>query len=185
VATDIPPAIDARDGFEEVERRIGEDEEVALANTVNNLQLKLSKDKVDGERDSAIQGMAVMKGETMLVKGGGSGTSEVVLAPNAIQIMQTMMGPNQGSRGTSEPHSSDMIPPLRGMSQIGVSLDNGSDVSMTVADSILGKRMAAEDGAAEASGQKLDLSLALNYSAPVGGKTKERKKGGFNRSTRG
>ncbi|KAM0904538.1 hypothetical protein ACQ4PT_017980 [Festuca glaucescens] len=46
LATDIPPAVDAHDGFEEQERRTREDEETALANTVNNLQLKLSKDKV-------------------------------------------------------------------------------------------------------------------------------------------
>jgi hypothetical protein len=175
VAADIPPAVDAQDGFEEEERRTGEEEEAALANTVNKLQLKLSKSTGDGV--GAVQGVDVLEGEAMHGQGGGSGKTEVVLAPNAIQIMQSMLGPDQGSRG-SGPHSSDMIPPMRGLSQIGLSQNSGSDVSMTEADSILGKRMAAEDCAAEAPGQKLDLSLALNYSVPSGGKPKKGRKAG-------
>ncbi|KAM0925007.1 hypothetical protein ACQ4PT_004493 [Festuca glaucescens] len=142
LATDIPPAVDAHDGFEEQERRIGEEEEIALANTVNKLQLKLSKDKEARERDNAARGMDVLPGKHTLMQGGGSGKEEVTLAPNAMQIMQKMASITSDSHGTpSGPHSSDMIPPLRGLSQLGTPL-SGSDVSMADAESILGKRMA-------------------------------------------
>jgi hypothetical protein len=172
VVTDIPPPVDAHDGFEGEERRAGQEEEADLANTVNRLQLNLSKGTEQGA--TAAAGLDGPNGEAIFEKGGGSGKTEVALAPNAMQIMQTVLGQVQDSRG-SGPHSSDMIPPLRGLSHIGLSQNSGSDVSMSEADSILGKRMAAEKGAAEASEQKLDLSLALNY-APGGGKQKKVRK---------
>jgi hypothetical protein len=56
-----------------------------------------------------------------------------------------------------------------------MSQGSGSDVSMTAADTVLGKRMAGESEAPE---QRLDLSLALNYTAPLGGKPKRGRKAG-------
>jgi hypothetical protein len=49
---------------------------------------------------------------------------------------------------------------------------------MADAESILGKRTVGEDDATEGSGQKLDLSLALNYNPPVGAKPKKGRKAG-------
>jgi hypothetical protein len=62
-----------------------------------------------------------------------------------------------------------MIPAIRELtnsSQFGTD----SDVSMTAADSILGKRPADVN---ENPGQKLDLSLVLNLGGNLGGKSKK------------
>jgi hypothetical protein len=76
---------------------------------------------------------------------------------------RTFSGDKQASSG---PHSSDMIPPIRGLAYT-----QHSDVSMSAADSVLGKRTAEEN---EVQGGKLDLSLALNYDAGAGGQPKKR-----------
>jgi hypothetical protein len=61
-----------------------------------------------------------------------------------------------------------MIPAIKGLSNIS-QIGSDSDVSMTAADSVLGKRSA---DANEAPGQKLDMSLALNQRGSLGGKQK-------------
>jgi hypothetical protein len=113
LVTDIPPVVDAHDGFKEQERRTGEEEEISLANTLNKLQLKLSKDKEARERDNATRGMDVVPGKQTFMQGRGSGKEEVALALNAMQIMHTMASLTHDNRGRpSGLHSSDMIPPL-------------------------------------------------------------------------
>jgi hypothetical protein len=64
-----------------------------------------------------------------------------------------------------------MIPPLRGLSHLDISLASGSDVTMKEADSLLGKRMADDS-------QKLDLSLTLHGGATARGKPKKGRKCG-------
>jgi hypothetical protein len=64
--------------------------------------------------------------------------------------------------GSAGPRSSDMIPPMRGISQLQVSFGSAVDVNMIPADSVLGKRPAEEE---EVQGQRLNLSLGLNYGA--------------------
>jgi hypothetical protein len=137
---------------------------MALANTVKNMKLKLGQDDLK------------MPGTPNFVQGGGSGTAEVVLSPTATQLLQKTGMFNAGSRETlSGPHSSDMIPPLQGLSRLEVSFGSGSDVSMTDADSVLGKRQA--DGE-DKSDHKLDLALSLKCRAPYGGKQKKGRKSG-------
>jgi hypothetical protein len=66
-----------------------------------------------------------------------------------------------------------MIPPLRGLSNLEVSFGSETDVSMANADSVLGKRGVEEQ---EVQGGKLDLTLALNYTKPLGGNTRKGQK---------
>jgi hypothetical protein len=97
------------------------------------------------------------------------------IAPEVVQFMREYnvnLVLNQGVR--SGPTSSDMIPAVRGLSNIEVSFGSGSDVSMMAADSILGKRT-AEGG--DMPAQKLELSLGLGIGGQAGGKPKRGKKG--------
>ncbi|KAM0874926.1 hypothetical protein ACQ4PT_037120 [Festuca glaucescens] len=162
---EVPVAVDAYDGFEEGERRTEDAVEIALVNTVNNMNLKLNKEKEDRARVKAGRRTDEMPGAPMFVQGSGSRTVEVVLTPETMKFMKETSPNASGSHSNqSGPHSSDKIPPLRGLSQLEASQGSGSDVSMTVADMVLGKRMAGDDDVPE---QRLDLSLALNYNAPA------------------
>ncbi|KAM0886067.1 hypothetical protein ACQ4PT_029942 [Festuca glaucescens] len=78
-----------------------------------------------------------------------------------MQFMQGRHG--AGSSGSSwmhGPRPNDMIPALQGLSNMQVSFGSMSDVSMPTADTVLGKRAAEEQ---EVQGQRLELSLGLNY----------------------
>jgi hypothetical protein len=161
----IPPVVDAYDGFDTHETGADTMVEDNLANTVNNLQLQL------GSKGGAAD---PMPGTPNFVTGGASNVPVLEVAPLAMQFMQgaakTISGENQASSG---PHSSDMIPPIRGLAYM-----QDSDVSMSAPDSVLGKRTAEEN---EVQGGKLDLSLALNYDAGAGGQPKKGKTGGGHR----
>jgi hypothetical protein len=76
---------------------------------------------------------------------------------NMMQAMSQGSGSKSGSFG---PRSSDMIPPMRGLSNLQVSFGSDGDVVMTPADGVLGKRPADDD---EVQGGRLDLTLGLNY----------------------
>jgi hypothetical protein len=91
-------------------------------------------------------------------------------------VMQAMSHGSGSKGGLHGPHSSDMIPPMKGLSTLQVSFGS-ADVNMVAADSILGKRAAKEE---EVQGERLELSLGLNYgdasmptSAGMGGRDKQ------------
>jgi hypothetical protein len=80
------------------------------------------------------------------------------------QVMEQMRAAATSSRtrtATGGPNSSDMIPPMRGLSNLHVSFGSAADVEMLPADRVLGKRAAGEEE--EVQGQRLELSLGLNY----------------------
>jgi hypothetical protein len=110
------------------------------------------------------------------VEGGGSGTVNIQIALKAMRFMQEAPLAAFWHQGSSfGPHSSDMIPIIRGLAQLDGSNGSSTDVTMTAAaDSILGKRLAEEN---EVQGEKLVLSLGLDYGAPVGGTQKRGKTG--------
>jgi hypothetical protein len=64
------------------------------------------------------------------------------------------------------PRASDMIPALQGLSSLQVSFGSTSDTVMAPADTILGKRVAEE---AEVQGERLELSLGLDYAGHEAG----------------
>jgi hypothetical protein len=172
-AMEIPAAVDARDGFEANEFRTGADVETALDNTVLNMQLKLNQ-------EGAARGDQAMPSVPNFVQGSGSGgmqisdSSQVQLAPGTMEILNATK-PDAGLKSAmAGPRSSDMIPAIRGLSAMEFSQGSGSDVSMSNADSILGKRAAGET---EKQERRLDLSLALNVGGPLGGKPKRGRRG--------
>jgi hypothetical protein len=76
---------------------------------------------------------------------------------NMMQAMSQGSGSKSGSFG---PRSSDMIPPMRGLSNLQVSFGSDGDVVMTSADRVLVKRAADDE---EVQGGRLDLTLGLDY----------------------
>jgi hypothetical protein len=85
---EVPVAVDAHDGFEEGEKRTEDDAvETALANTVNNMRLRLSKDQEEKERLDADRGRDVMPGVPQFVQGGGIGTVDVKIVATAMEFM--------------------------------------------------------------------------------------------------
>jgi hypothetical protein len=160
----IPAAVDAHDGFDAQEKGSEARVEEDLVNTVNNWQLCPN---TGGRSTDA------MPGTPNFVEGGASGGAVLEVTPLAMKFMEdtarVLVGERQASSG---PHSSDMIPVLRGLSNL-----HDSDVSMS--DSVLGKRTAEEN---EVQGEKLDLSLALDYGVAVGGQPKKGKTGGAAKS---
>jgi hypothetical protein len=66
-----------------------------------------------------------------------------------------------------------MIPALQGLSSLQVSFDSVNDVQMQPADTILGKRMADEK---EVQGERLELSIGLNYGGQGSGNTPKKGK---------
>jgi hypothetical protein len=85
-----------------------------------------------------------------------------VIEPNLFQrIQQEHEGRQASSTGQLGPRSSDMIPAMRGLSNLQVSFGSALDVQMANADTVLGKRSAGEEE--EVQGERLDLSLGLNY----------------------
>jgi hypothetical protein len=162
---EIPPTVDAYDGFDTHERGTEAMVEDNLINTVNKLQLQL------GSKNDAAD---PMPGEPNVVEGGASNGAVLEGTPLAMQFMQNAARTFSGDKqATSGPHSSDMIPAIRGLAYV-----QDSDVSMSAADSVLGKRTAEEN---EVQGGKLDLSLGLNYDAGGGGQPKKGKIGGGQR----
>ncbi|KAM0902344.1 hypothetical protein ACQ4PT_019381 [Festuca glaucescens] len=120
---EVPVAVDVFDGFEEGEHRTEDAVETALANTVNSMSLKLNQEKNAMKNEAAGRRTSdVMPGAPMFVQGSGSGKVEMTLTPEAMKFMKETSAHGSGSQGNqSGPHSSDMIPPLRGLSQLDVS----------------------------------------------------------------
>jgi hypothetical protein len=170
-----PQAVDAHDGFEDQECRTKEEIEAALARTVESMNLKLNQERGTAKANQLPSDTNMRPGMPCFEQGGASTGAQVSVIPDAVKLLQYLPMQSGGSRGNgSEPQLSDMIPALRDLSQIGLSLTSDFDVWMPASDTVLGKRMAEEQ---EMQGQKLNLSLALTYSAPTGGKTKRGRKG--------
>jgi hypothetical protein len=175
VSAEIPRPVDDRDGFDARECRTDERVEKDLAATVDRMKLMLGQQGKEPTRADMVPDSLQMPGAPNFVQGDGSGTVMMDIAPEAVQFMRESnanLALNQGGR--SGPTSSDMIPAFRGLSNLEVSFGSGSDVSMTAADSILGKRT-TEGG--DMPAQKLELSLGLGIGGQVRGKPKRGKKG--------
>jgi hypothetical protein len=92
---------------------------------------------------------------------GGPGRTGYIVASEVLEQIKRSGPGTVGTAGGDEPSASDMIPALRGLSNLQVSFGSATDVNMLAADTILGKRAAGEED--EVQGQCLDLSLGLNY----------------------
>jgi hypothetical protein len=87
--------------------------------------------------------------------------SKLVVQPDILDQMRRAGSGIACKSSPSEPHASDMIPAMRGLSNLQVSFGSAKDVDMIPVDRALGKRAAGEEE--EVQGQCLDLSLGLNY----------------------
>ncbi|KAM0905347.1 hypothetical protein ACQ4PT_017443 [Festuca glaucescens] len=121
----------------------------------------------------------------------GQGTAEqgghiqVTMKRDMLAKLQKVQAQSQqeanSGRGSWEhgPRPSDMIPALQGLSSLHVSFGSVNDISMLSADTILGKRTADDQ---EDQGERLKLSLGLDYGSkrngatPKKGKTQELEK---------
>jgi hypothetical protein len=94
-------------------------------------------------------------------------------------MMQAMSQGSGSKSGSFGPRSSDMIPPMRGLSNLQVSFGSDGDVVMTSAERVLGKR-AAEDEEVQGGG----LTSPLDWTMVVTGSGKGvRRRGEMNTRT--
>lgn len=132
------------------------------------------EEKQDQETDQHVEAQANRKSRLSFdlnLEGGGN-SQQYVLNPNMLKHVSPMRYPPlSGMR--SGPASSDMILAMRNLSNTTISLSSETDVFMLPAESVLGKRTAKEN---EVQGQKLELSLALNYAEQAGRIQKKGKK---------
>jgi hypothetical protein len=86
----IPTAVDANDGFEGQEQRAPEEVEMALATTVNNMQLQASQTGAGVGRGGLASDQLQMPGDPQFVVGGGSGTVQLEVAKEAMQFINAV-----------------------------------------------------------------------------------------------
>ncbi|KAK1628378.1 hypothetical protein QYE76_002693 [Lolium multiflorum] len=165
-----PETVDTHDGFEETEKRTSAAVEQGLAETVDKLNLRMSREQQmpgnqGGTKGPVIQEIAPGQQEQKL--------PEMYVNPlfQSLLKKQPFIQPASSS-SHSGARSSDMIPPLRGLDDLDFTYSSASDVSMANADTVLGKRGVEES---EVQGEKLELSLALDYGGHGGGVPKKGK----------
>ncbi|KAK1629703.1 hypothetical protein QYE76_004018 [Lolium multiflorum] len=177
---DMPPLMDdivadayelEQDGFEGEEKATGHDIELNLAAKVDAMQVESS---AGGGRGGSIGGrdasqLIIQFPDDEASPNALANTAQVHISmtPDMLARMQRLQSTAAStSSGGKGPSSNDMIPALRNLSTLQVSFGSASDVSMLPADSVLGKR-GADEG--EVQGERLELSLGLNYGVPANG----------------
>jgi hypothetical protein len=169
VPGDIFQPIGIDDGFDDDEQAVEEDVEQNLLNKIDSMQMEgqvqgAERKQTPGQPRELMGRPSVPiiqfpEEDNAAVAENRQGQANLFINPNILAHMQQMSGDSRG--GTLGPTASDMIPALRGLSNIHVSFGSATDVAMTPVDSILGKRSATEEE--EVQGNRLELSLGLNY----------------------
>ncbi|KAM0929264.1 hypothetical protein ACQ4PT_001709 [Festuca glaucescens] len=169
----VPEAVDARDGFESPEGRGDPQADMDLSVMLSALQVQYPnetltslRERLYTQRERAMAKKAIMPALDQLQK-----ESPPALVVNPIAMMY----------GPLPPRSSDMIPPLRGLSS-WVASEDSADTDMSEVNSVLGKRLAShteESGDSEGDGR----ALVVHGSAGIGsaqkrGKVKSNSEGG-------
>jgi hypothetical protein len=162
---DIVPGYDllpvgARDGFEEQDQEEEPAMEQNLLDSVEAMQMEQSTPNQDlnnqirtNQQEPIIQ---FPEEEYQPVD-----QTNIYVHPQVMEQMRAAATSSRTRTATGGPNSSDMIPPMRGLSNLQVSFGSAADVEMLPADRVLGKRAAGEEE--EVQGQRLELSLGLNY----------------------
>jgi hypothetical protein len=181
VSEAVPEHGDTPDGFEGRELAAPPEEEMKLAARVDAMQVEAGQARHPSDRprgrDTAEPIIQFPEEEAQGESEGRECYMHVGMTADMLAHMQKMQqgqegGVSSGSWGQS-PRPSDMIPALQGLSSLQVSFGSVGDVSMPPVDTVLGKRGAEEP---EVQGQRLELSLGLNYGhKQVGGKAKKGK----------
>jgi hypothetical protein len=179
---DMHRVVDA-DGFEGKEVAAPPEEELNLVAKVDAMQMEASRmrkgqegrvQKVLEDRD-APQPIVQFPEEDNPGEGHGTDNLQITMTADMMMHMQQLQAKaTSTSSGGRVLSSKEMIPAMRNLSNLQVSFGSASDTPMPPADSVLGKRGAEES---EVQGERLELSLGLNYGAKEdGGMLKKGKK---------
>ncbi|KAM0927888.1 hypothetical protein ACQ4PT_002131 [Festuca glaucescens] len=169
------------DGFEGKEVAAPLEEELNLAAKVDALQVEASQDvRSPASLPGRDGSQPIIQFPEEEIPGGTIVQHHHLhldMTADMLARMQRMQqGQGTGASGGSWAHGprpSDMIPALQGLSSLQVSFGSASDTTMIPADTVLGKRGAEEQ---EVQGQRLDLSLGLNYGDKQDGGTAKKGK---------
>jgi hypothetical protein len=173
--------VGACDGFDEREEEIEGEVEQNLLSKIDAMQVEApeavhDRDIVAGSntRDPIIQ---FPNEETLPRDTTKTSRGNLSVSPELLKRMQQVSGLFSGGQARPmSPHQSDIIPAMQWLSNLHVSFGSATDVTMSPADSMLGKRTASAEEE-EVQGQRLDLSLGLNLGgAPAGGQQKRGRK---------
>jgi hypothetical protein len=168
--------VGAYDGFDEHEMAANEEVEQNLLGKVDAMQMESTPQILNpaGNCEQHTVPFVQFSDEDVPNADPSQASKKYVVEQNFFRHMQQSSGASPELSGRMGPRSSDMIPAMRGISNLYVSFGSATDISMANADSVLGKRTAGEEE--EVQGQHLDLSLGLNYGdASAGGQLKRGK----------
>jgi hypothetical protein len=162
---DLLQQVENPEEFDEGGKAVSGDVEQSLLARIDAMQVESTLPLSDHDNVSRRNGLEPYiqfpEEESEPRKDGDFGRTTYVLEPEFMQQMMRAGPSTVGNVGRDGPSASDMIPALRGLSNLQVSFGSATDVPMMAADMILGKRAAGEEE--EVQGQRLDLSLGLNY----------------------
>jgi hypothetical protein len=179
---DMHRVVDA-DGFEGKEVAAPPEEELNLVAKVDAMQMEANRmrkgqegqvQKVLEDRDAS-QPIVQFPEEDNPCEGHGTDNFQITMTDDMMMHMQQLQAKATSTiSGGRVLSSKEMIPAMRNLSNLQVSFGSASDTPMPPADSVLGKRGAEES---EVQGERLELSLGLNYGAKEdGGMLKKGKK---------
>lgn len=167
--------VGALDGFGEAEAPALQEVEHGLADNIQAMRMTENWE-IQQQAASARQGsqpiIQFLEEEGSPTAMGNEEESDhqihITMSTDFLSQLQRAQAQSQAQAGTSSmygswghgPRSSDMIPALQGLSSLQASFGSVSDVAMTPADTVLGKRAAADQ---EVQGERLELSLGLDY----------------------
>ncbi|KAM0888315.1 hypothetical protein ACQ4PT_028441 [Festuca glaucescens] len=174
-----PGCIGMLDEFGGVEMQVPNEVEAHLAAEVEAMQMRMGQEgrvqEVLEGRDASQPIIQFPEDEPKPTEVHGADNVHITMTADMLMRMQQMQAKAaSSSSGGRSLSSNEMIPAMRNLSNLQVSFGSASDTLMPPADSVLGKRGAEE---ANVQGERLDLSLGLNYgSKDDGGMQKKGKK---------
>jgi hypothetical protein len=157
----IPERVDARDGFEDLEKEGSSEVDSQLAAQINKLKMPLVRTEARGSG----RGIKKPVSRTVRGRGGGPISRATNIVESAVPLAMYPAYPSASFlAGLS---SQEMIPPIRGLSSMVFS---AGDTYMSDADSILGKRAA---GFEEETSKDMSRAMVLTDGGSPEGKTKK------------
>jgi predicted helicase len=144
---EIPDMVGAKDGFEEEEKSTGAAEEQDLAARMERVQMQ-QEQELAWERQNIDEAIAHVQMQQQYLQRRYSWrefSAEVQQQATTLESeLQRLLGIKSEVEAAKSVRpmdlgKDDMIPAMRDLSGLEVSFGSGSDVSMTVGDSVLGK----------------------------------------------
>jgi hypothetical protein len=138
--------VGAYDGFDEHEMPANEEVEQNLLGKVDAMQMESTPQILNpaGNCEQRTTPFVQFSDEDVPDADPSQASKKYVVEQNFFWHMQQSSGASPELGGRMGPRSSDMIPAMRGISNLYVSFGSATDISMANADSVLGKRTARE-----------------------------------------